>query len=74
MACKDCYCNQYMQNKRGCLYMFEDAWKRLNKVCPCLDCIVQIICRDRYNKCKNFHDFLDDSFVTITPEAKAFKT
>lgn len=54
--------------------MFEDAWKRLNKVCPCLDCIVQIICRDRYNKCKNFHDFLDDSFVTITPEAKAFKT
>jgi hypothetical protein len=72
MGCESCYCNMFMQERKGCLYMFQEAHERLKSVCPCLDCIVQIMCKDRYNVCVSFHNFLNDSFVTITPEAKAF--
>jgi hypothetical protein len=54
--------------------MFEEAYNRLHDACPCADCLVQIVCRDRYNSCENFRNFLNNGQVVITDEAKAFKT
>lgn len=74
MGCESCYCNSLMLNRKGCLYMFEEAYKRLNDICPCLECVVQIMCKNRYNICLEFHEFLNNNVVVITQEAKAFKT
>jgi len=72
MGCESCYCNSLMQKRKGCLYMFEEAYNRLNYFCPCLECVVQIMCRDRYNICEKFHNFLNNGQVVITDEAKVF--
>lgn len=74
MTCKGCYCNIYMQKREGCLYMFKGDHERLHKECPCKDCIVQLMCSNRYNRCEKFHVFLNDNLVRITPEADKFNT
>jgi len=73
-VCEGCYCNRFMQKRKGCLYMFEEAYNRLHDVCPCADCLIRIMCRDRYNICEDFHNFLNNGQVVITEEAKAFNT
>jgi hypothetical protein len=72
MGCESCYCNMYMQHREGCLYMFKDTHKVFSSECPCLDCLVQIICKDRYNICEKFHNFLNDNMIVATPEAKKY--
>lgn len=54
--------------------MFDYAHERIKDECPCKDCLVQLMCKDRYNKCKQFHDFLNNNVVVITPEAKVYRT
>lgn len=72
MGCESCYCNMFMQERKGCLYMFQEAHERLKSLCPCLDCIVQIMCKDRYNVCVSFHNFLNNNTVRITQDAAIF--
>ncbi len=74
MGCENCYCNKHMQKRKGCLYMFQNQHEELKSECPCQDCIVQVICKDRYNICEKFHVFLNDNMVRITPEANEFDT
>ena len=54
--------------------MFKDAYNSFNKICPCSECLVQLMCRDRYNICNIFSNFLNNHIVVMTPEAKVFKT
>ena len=63
-----------MQEQKGCLYMFFDTYKIIKKDCPCLECIVKVMCEDRFNICRNFHNFLCDNMVVITPYASQFNT
>jgi hypothetical protein len=72
--CEGCYCQRFMLEREGCLYMFKEAYNRLHGDCPCMDCFVRIMCRDRYNVCEAFHNFLNSGMVIVTPESRAFKT
>lgn len=74
MGCESCYCNMHMEKREGCLYMFGDARERLKDICPCKDCIVQLMCTDRYNICEEFNHFLKEQMVVVTPEASKFNT
>jgi len=53
--------------------MFEEAYNRIHDDCPCADCLIRIICRDRYNVCEDFHNFLNNGQVVVTIEASSFK-
>lgn len=68
--CKSCYCNRFMLKEMlqedGCLYLFEQEYNRFRDVCPCVECLVKIMCRERYNVCDDFHVFIN--------AAKTFKT
>jgi len=39
----------------------EEAYNRIHDDCPCADCLIRIICRDRYNACDAFYNFLNQS-------------
>jgi hypothetical protein len=54
--------------------MFQDTYKKINKECPCKECIVRIMCRDRFNVCRSFHDFLMSNQVRITHYGDQFNT
>jgi hypothetical protein len=41
--------------------MFEEAYNRVHDGCPCMECLVKIMCRDRYNTCDTFYNFLNQS-------------
>jgi hypothetical protein len=60
-SCKSCYCNRFMLKENGCLYLFEEAYNRVHDGCPCMECLVKIMCRDRYNTCDTFYNFLNQS-------------
>lgn len=49
--------------------MYESAYNRLFKKCPCLECIVKMICINRYKNCSLFREFIDDGIVVKTQEA-----
>jgi hypothetical protein len=70
--CEGCYCQnqKFMLQREGCLYMFKEAYNRLHGDCPCMNCFVRIMCRDRYNVCEEFHNFLNNGQVVVTPEAR----
>lgn len=54
--------------------MFKKQYKEFNNECPCKECIVRLMCRDRFNVCRPFHDFLSSNLVRITHYGDQFNT
>ena len=74
MSCKNCSCLFSKNiNRDGCFYLYKEGFNRLHSICPCQDCLVQMLCIDRYNICEEFHNFLVNGVTAITREAKRFR-
>jgi hypothetical protein len=70
-SCNGCYCNTFMQNSKGCLYMPNERYDELYPGCPCNQCVVRIVCKERFNKCESFNNYLTNNLVRITEYARS---